>query len=846
MTTDSIIEVTHLVRTENPGVAAVLAVQRLVHAVAEWEPGACLDITFGSHDDKRVLALAQYGTEQPGWESDIKWAMKAIADVEAKRPGGFTGDRPDPTTVLEVTPTRNLAPKITSFEPPITDDEPHDPAKEARRRLTEVTPWPGPDYDSLRELAGLLAEQPGLLVRFRLAPADPLEIDILADALIGSWTREGGLYGYLGRPVRLRTLIASTAGPVPARMRALARRWATGLSIVAVDAAVALDVWDGPPDTLVGAAVPEGVALSVLRLPAAGDKPFPGMETRHPTAEAHPLDPVPDDPETPIRLGMARSVTGRPVDVTLDVRDLVRHGFIEGQSGAGKSTLIAALVRELTRNGYGCTLLDPHGSTIDQILRELPENSEKTYVVRHEDTAHPVPIDIITGDEEQVERVVDAFAEMIQMMYDPNHEGIVGPRWRGWFGMIARACYHALGNEASLVAITEAGSDVARVKQLALAIARTKPALAKTLFDEIVNNRSSEASELLGWCVSKLRPLVSTGAMRTILGTGHDAVDVADFVDNGRTLLIDLASPVLGEQSARMLGAIWLLKHQLAMGTRQRPDRPHIIIVDEAHLFQFGALPGLLAEGRKFGLGVIVATQFLGQLRTDLAESLQSNAGTFLTLRTGLPYAVKSSIRLADWPVGELVRLPNLTAAASISRDGTMTEPFTLTIDHHARMEESGARGADAEKRAESVAGRSRADLWVRFTGMKAMTPELLDQRLEERNASETSEYRVTLVSASSTAFLQVGRVLADYLKMTIDNYRTDAPQLPIVLADGVDKTLAYKMARAARRVEGVVIEVRPIKPPADPPEPERGKYLDEWLAKRKQQQEQDAAAATE
>jgi len=101
-------------------------------------------------------------------------------------------------------------------------------------------------------------------------------------------------------------------------------------------------------------------------------------------------------------------------------------------------------------------------------------------------------------------------------------------------------------------------------------------------------------------------------------------------------------------------------------------------------------------------------------------------------------------------------------------------------------------------------------------------------------------------VSASSAAFLQVGSVLADFLQMTIDNDRTDASRLPMVLVDGTDKNLAYGMARAIRRVEGAVVEVRPIKPPADPPEPERGKYLDEWLDKRKRQQEQNGAAATE
>ena len=277
---------------------------------------------------------------------------------------------------------------------------PFDQSSGQLQRFRLATPWPNPLYDDLQEMAELLSEHPNLLVRFRVAPADPLEINMLGDALNATWpgnARE--LHGYLGRPIRLRTLVASTNGPVPARFKALARRWGSSLSVVPLTPPDAPEAWDGPAKSLAGHAVPESVALSLLRVPAAGNHPFPGMETRHPHATAHPLDPVPPKPAIPIRLGRARTVTGRSVDASVGIHDLVRHALVEGQSGAGKSTLIAALVREITRQGFGCTLLDPHGTTVNAILGELPEGSERTYVIRHEDTERPIPLDIITGDE---------------------------------------------------------------------------------------------------------------------------------------------------------------------------------------------------------------------------------------------------------------------------------------------------------------------------------------------------------------------------------------------------------------------------------------------------------------
>lgn len=733
-TTGRSVRVKHLLRTSGPGAEAAHAVRRLVHAVAEWREDAVLDLTFGSHAGHLTFVLAQHGVPQPGWESDAEWALREIAALE---PATEDADE-DPVVVsdvVEIRSTRDIAPTLTSSVAALPGGEDQPESEGARllrqyERARSWTPWPQPLADDLSETARLLAEHPDVMLRFRLAPATPLEIDMLGDSLVESWTGDNAhLFAYLGRPVRLQAFLATRNGHIPARAKALVRRWASGLTLTPLPPADAVLSWSGE-GTLRGAVVPEGVALSILRVPAAGQEPFPGMATEHPPTRNRPLDPVPPTPRTPIRVGSARTIATDAVDAALDIQDLVRHSFIEGRSGSGKSTLLAALAREVIRQGYGCTLLDPHGTTVDQILTELPERSDRTYVVRHEDTTHPIPLDIITGDDDQIERVIDTFIEMVQLMYDAGHTGIVGPRWRRWFGLIAKAAHRALGERASLVAITEIGGDVARVAKLARAIADTDPALAKSLMDEIVNNRSNEAAEMLAWSISKLHPIVSTAQMRAILGTGHDAVDMRGFMDDGKSVLVDLASPKLGVPASRMLGALWLLKHWIALGERRAPEKPHIVIVDEAHLFQFGALPNLLAEGRKFGIGVVVATQFIGQLRPDLAESLEANAGSLFTLATGLPYAERSSIRLAGWPVEQIVRLPALTAAASLSLDGTRTEPFTLHVDHHDRMEATDARGPLAKERARSATLRSLRELWDPFAELSPVSGAEIDETL--------------------------------------------------------------------------------------------------------------------
>ena len=736
MSANSALEIKSLIRCSDPHCAAAATAQRLIHIVAEWNEGSGIDLTFASEGKGSYFAISGHGSAQPHWKSDLTWVFEDVARLRDRRSNSARKNTDIvPTSVLEILPTRELLPAtFADWGLEVASGRSqwqYADLLEERTRVRTTTPWPTPLSDDLFEVAKLLAQQDHLMVRFRLSPATRIEMDMLADSLNETWSgSDSDLYHYLGRPIRMRALLASTKGDDGSRLRSLARRWATALSVVVVPPDEAAFAWNGPESSLMGHAVPEGVALSLLKVPATGNRAFPGMPTEHDSVHVRPLDPVPSKPSRPIRLGQARSVNQRNIDVSIGADDLLRHAFIEGSSGSGKSTLIAALARGLSEQGFGYTLLDPHGETVSAILRETPAGVTGLNVIRHEDSEHPIPLDIFTGNAEQVERVIDSFVEMVQMMYDPNHEGMVGARWRRWFGLLAQGTEALLGERASLVAVSAIAGDRERINRLASALSQSHRGLSQNITNEIGRLPDKEANEMLSWAVSKLQPLISTTQMRAIIGTGYDAVDVGAAMDDGESLLIDLASPVLGVPSSRMLGALWLLKHWLAMGKRQDPSRPHFLIVDEAHLFQYGALPALIAEGRKFGIGVIVATQHMGQLSGELSEALESNAGSFITLRTGLKFAARASKRLNDWPVEELVRLPTLNAAASLLRNGTPTEPFTLIIDHHDRMKRQQARDDEAAQRGVDLESASVEKWWSPFSHLGPITESEIDEAL--------------------------------------------------------------------------------------------------------------------
>ena len=131
---------------------------------------------------------------------------------------------------------------------------------------------------------------------------------------------------------------------------------------------------------------------------------------------------------------------------------------------------------------------------------------------------------------------------------------------------------------------------------------------------------------------------------------------------------------------------MWLLKHWLAMSQRRDVTRPHLIVVDEAQLFGAGVLPRMLAEARKFGMGVVMAHQHLEQLSGPLREAALANTSNVIVFRSGPREAQTALMRLGNWPSGPLTRLPRLTAAATLSAESRQTEPFTLVVDHNERV----------------------------------------------------------------------------------------------------------------------------------------------------------------
>lgn len=67
-------------------------------------------------------------------------------------------------------------------------------------------------------------------------------------------------------------------------------------------------------------------------------------------------------------LSLGKIVADKAAYLRLLIAHLLTHCFIAGGSGNGKSKMIEMLCRQLAAQGYGFTLIDPHGDTAESVM----------------------------------------------------------------------------------------------------------------------------------------------------------------------------------------------------------------------------------------------------------------------------------------------------------------------------------------------------------------------------------------------------------------------------------------------------------------------------------------------
>ena len=364
--------------------------------------------------------------------------------------------------------------------------------------------------------------------------------------------------------------------------------------------------------------------------------------------------------------------------------DRRRHMYVIGQTGTGKSEFMKFMALQDIHNGHGVAFLDPHGSAIDDLLERIPpERAEDVIYFDAADTTRPLGINIMEAEtEEQKHVVINSFIGLLYKLYDPNHQGIMGPQ-------LERAVRNSM-----LTAMETPGSTLIDVYRLIVdakyaesKIPLIKDPIVKSYWvNQLAKTSDFHKSETLGYFVSKFDRFITDYTLRGIIGQSSSSINFRELMDNGKILLIDLSKGKIGEENSQFLGMILVPKILVAAMSRanipESERRDFYLYVDEFQNFATPDFVQILSEARKYRLNLTVANQFIAQLTTEIKDSVFGNVGTAVSFRVGMDDATYMSHQFNGvFTENDLISSSVGHAYLRLLVDGKPSEPFSMVSD---------------------------------------------------------------------------------------------------------------------------------------------------------------------
>lgn len=128
-----------------------------------------------------------------------------------------------------------------------------------------------------------------------------------------------------------------------------------------------------------------------------------------------------------------------------------------------------------------------------------------------------------------------------------------------------------------------------------------------------------EKGEMIPFFQAKFGPFITNGIVRNILGQPKSSFDVSQIMQEGKIVLVNLSKGLLGEFNSQLLGRMLVTQVKVAAlrraGMAEHERIPFFLYVDEMQNYVSKSIESVLSEARKYKLGMIMAHQYIDQLK---------------------------------------------------------------------------------------------------------------------------------------------------------------------------------------------------------------------------------------
>ncbi len=359
--------------------------------------------------------------------------------------------------------------------------------------------------------------------------------------------------------------------------------------------------------------------------------------------------------------------------------DRLSHMYAIGKTGTGKSTLLATMAVQDLHAGQGFALLDPHGDLVERVLSTSSPEHERH--VLHIDVANdmgafgfnPLAAVPATGRPLAAENLVDVFKKI-------------------WFGSWGPRLEYLLRN-AILALLDQPEPNLAHVLRLLddtdfrtrAAERVANPEVRRFWLREYGSYPVRFRAEAIAPVQNKVGAFLANPILRRIVTQPTSTFDPRHVMDEGRVVLINLAKGRLGEENAALLGSLLVSAFGFAaLGRADVPEHQRqdfSLYVDEFPTFTTLSFANMLAELRKYHVGLILAHQYLAQLEEQVRGAILGNVGTMIAFRVGPEDAEIFAKEFApEFSETDLINLPNYNVYLKLMVNGTASAPFSAEL----------------------------------------------------------------------------------------------------------------------------------------------------------------------
>lgn len=371
----------------------------------------------------------------------------------------------------------------------------------------------------------------------------------------------------------------------------------------------------------------------------------------------------------------------RKFGIKLD--DRRRHIYAIGKTGMGKTNFLERLAISDIQNGFGMAFIDPHGDSAEKLIDFVPPARTNDLIYFNPaDTEYPIAFNVLEYVDEEYRNVVaDGLLGVFKKLWADSW----GPRLEYILRNAILALLEAPGN--TLLGVTRILVDTAFRKKIVKQV--TDPVVKAFWNQEFPAYSDKQRVEAIAPIQNKVGQFLSNAMIRNIVGQPKSTIDMAEIMNTGKILILNLSKGKIGEETSHLLGSMMVTKIQVAAMARARlkaeERKDFFLYVDEFQNFATESFASILSEARKYKLNLAIAHQFIGQLETGrstvLRDAIFGNVGTMIIFRVGAKDAIflekefEPTIMATD-----MVNLPKYNTYLRLMIDGVASQPFSATV----------------------------------------------------------------------------------------------------------------------------------------------------------------------